>query len=237
MERGADGRLPLAVDVGCGTGHQSTYGLKDYFTSVVGVDISQAMIQAANQENTIPNIKFVYITAMFRNSFLDYVLKTAGILYLLQPWISRKSTDRRQLRIPGDCCHSTALVWLRWVLPWTGQDTGTRGRVCCILNQHWDFCYRTSPIWGADRDIMRSRYIIYAAIMSLTYISVRVSALRFLRCFGREVTSERGMNEFSDAIHMKTCRCLMKTELGKLSSFVLSCHTTALKINFQCSFS
>ena len=60
MERGADGRLPLAVDVGCGTGHQSTYGLKDCFTSVVGVDISQAMIQAANQENKNPNIKFVY---------------------------------------------------------------------------------------------------------------------------------------------------------------------------------
>ena len=141
------------------------------------------------------------------------------IVYLLQLRISRKSTDRRQLRVLGDCCHSTALVWLRWVLSWTWQDTDTRRCVCSILLQYRHGSDGTSTFSGADWDNTRSGCTICDVIRSIAAIALLEFPLfRFSLCFEREATLERGLNGLSNATQTKTCRSHMKTVSGKLFS-------------------
>uniref|UniRef100_T1JQN9 Methyltransferase type 11 domain-containing protein n=1 Tax=Tetranychus urticae TaxID=32264 RepID=T1JQN9_TETUR len=48
---------PLAVDVGSGSG-QSTFLLKNHFTNILGVDISEAQIDEASRRNECSNISF-----------------------------------------------------------------------------------------------------------------------------------------------------------------------------------
>ncbi|XP_015782180.1 putative methyltransferase DDB_G0268948 isoform X4 [Tetranychus urticae] len=52
-----NGLWPIAVDVGAGSG-QSTFLLKDHFTNILGVDISEAQIDEANKRNQFSNISF-----------------------------------------------------------------------------------------------------------------------------------------------------------------------------------
>ncbi|KAG6896706.1 hypothetical protein C0992_006590 [Termitomyces sp. T32_za158] len=51
------GSWNVAVDLGCGTG-QATYQLKDNFSSVIGVDPSQSMIDAAREKHRELGINF-----------------------------------------------------------------------------------------------------------------------------------------------------------------------------------
>ncbi|XP_067950227.1 putative methyltransferase DDB_G0268948 [Watersipora subatra] len=51
-------KFPFAVDVGCGTGHQSTVPLAKYFDSVLGVDISEEQIAEANKSKHPENVNF-----------------------------------------------------------------------------------------------------------------------------------------------------------------------------------
>ena len=51
-------RLPLAVDVGCGPGVQSTDQIAPYFDKVFGVDISQAQIDEAKKYHHPSNVEF-----------------------------------------------------------------------------------------------------------------------------------------------------------------------------------
>ena len=54
-------RLPLAVDVGCGPGVQSTDQIAPYFDKVIGVDISQAQIEEAKSYHHPSNIEFWWV--------------------------------------------------------------------------------------------------------------------------------------------------------------------------------
>ncbi|XP_067951057.1 putative methyltransferase DDB_G0268948 [Watersipora subatra] len=51
-------KFPLAVDVGCGTGHQSTVPLAKYFDSVLGVDIGEKQIAEAKKSKHPENVAF-----------------------------------------------------------------------------------------------------------------------------------------------------------------------------------
>ncbi|XP_067950226.1 putative methyltransferase DDB_G0268948 [Watersipora subatra] len=51
-------KFPFAVDVGCGTGHQSTVPLAKYFDSVLGVDISKEQISEAEKSKHPENVNF-----------------------------------------------------------------------------------------------------------------------------------------------------------------------------------
>ncbi|XP_067950879.1 putative methyltransferase DDB_G0268948 [Watersipora subatra] len=51
-------KFPFAIDVGCGTGHQSTAPLAKYFDSVLGVDISEEQIAEAKKSKHPENVSF-----------------------------------------------------------------------------------------------------------------------------------------------------------------------------------
>ncbi|XP_067950695.1 putative methyltransferase DDB_G0268948 isoform X2 [Watersipora subatra] len=51
-------KFPFAVDVGCGTGHQSTVPLAKYFDSVLGIDISKEQISEAKKSKHPENVDF-----------------------------------------------------------------------------------------------------------------------------------------------------------------------------------
>ncbi|XP_067950691.1 putative methyltransferase DDB_G0268948 isoform X3 [Watersipora subatra] len=51
-------KFPFAVDVGCGTGHQSTAPLAKYFDSVLGIDISKEQIAEAKKSEHPENVNF-----------------------------------------------------------------------------------------------------------------------------------------------------------------------------------
>ena len=55
--RKSNSSFDCAVDVGCGNG-QSTYGLGEHFSKVLGVDTSSSQISEANSINTTHNVKF-----------------------------------------------------------------------------------------------------------------------------------------------------------------------------------
>lgn len=57
LRSGYDGPLEAALDVGCGSG-QSTHILAPHFTSVTGVDISEAQIAEAVKLNKTPAVSF-----------------------------------------------------------------------------------------------------------------------------------------------------------------------------------
>lgn len=52
--------MPLAVDVGCGTGQKSTIALAKHFEKVIGLDKSGVQLQGA-KPNSLDNIEFRYV--------------------------------------------------------------------------------------------------------------------------------------------------------------------------------
>lgn len=75
MEPRQDGKFPVALDVGCGTGHQSTRPLANYFNKVIAIDPSSSMIDVAVQGNVNPNIKYVWVVS-------DAVVLVCAKLYI-----------------------------------------------------------------------------------------------------------------------------------------------------------
>ena len=49
--------MSLAVDVGCGQG-QIIREIADYSKSIVGFDISEAQIDQARAQNTLPHVEY-----------------------------------------------------------------------------------------------------------------------------------------------------------------------------------
>ncbi|XP_078507136.1 putative methyltransferase DDB_G0268948 isoform X2 [Lissotriton helveticus] len=92
----------LAVDVGCGTG-QSTRVLASYFQKVVGIDISEAQIQEAENCPCIPNVSYRVAAAEhlpFEDSSVDLI--TASVA---AHWFNSEEFFREADRVlkPNGC--------------------------------------------------------------------------------------------------------------------------------------
>lgn len=57
LKKEANGRWPLVVDVGSGSG-QTTFMMRKYFDHVLGCDISSAQIRQADKLNKYTNVSF-----------------------------------------------------------------------------------------------------------------------------------------------------------------------------------
>jgi SAM-dependent methyltransferase len=96
----------LAVDVGCGSG-QSTFQLAEYFTQVIGVDISKAQIheaQGTGEQEGHKNLKFVVGNGM------DLPVETSSVdvVTIAQAWHWLPDTTQfysecKRVLKPGGC--------------------------------------------------------------------------------------------------------------------------------------
>ncbi|XP_022096076.1 putative methyltransferase DDB_G0268948 isoform X2 [Acanthaster planci] len=116
----------LAVDVGCGSG-QNTRPLTPYFEKIIGVDVSEAQIRAAQSLKNPPNVEFRIgsaesiavpdrsvdlitcaesvhwfdLDAFFRE--MDRILKPSGCIAIytyhkIRPWVEGDDVKNEQLR-------------------------------------------------------------------------------------------------------------------------------------------
>ncbi|XP_065061553.1 putative methyltransferase DDB_G0268948 isoform X2 [Rhopilema esculentum] len=94
--------LPLAVDVGCGSG-QSSQMFAPYFQNVIGLDVSSAQIKEANTANGNNNVEFLVGSA----ESLPVENQTVSLLLCAQSfhWLDQekfyKEVDR--VLMPGGC--------------------------------------------------------------------------------------------------------------------------------------
>lgn len=96
-----EGPFKHAVDVGCGTG-QSTVILAPYFEKVTGVDVSEAQIESAARDRSLPNIEFKVADA---NSMLPFPDESVELVTSCEAihWfdLDNMYSEVRRILIPG----------------------------------------------------------------------------------------------------------------------------------------